>query len=122
MAKKFNKGDIIEYNGGQYTVIEDNGDGSGTVLDDQGEVVNPFYWDFEELVSTLVSSKGIKITACCQDQDNECCPFLNEGSFHKGHHVLDTCEAEKHRPIEDTTEVPDWCPLKSGPITVRLKG
>lgn len=158
VKKDFEPGDIIEYNGEQYKVLENNGE-FGAVKDSAGETVLTFYWDFEghesvlvgkasrmeafytefsekvkkdyaELFSEmntqneqllgLIASKEIGVVCCCTDADNKFCTFLNTGDFNLS--IPNTCNAKEDREIEDTTELPEWCPLKSGPVIVRLRG
>ena len=60
----------------------------------------------------------IRVKSCCEGfLENEYCPFFDDQS----HHFPSTCKAKDDRKIEDLNTIPDWCPLKSGPIIVRLK-
>lgn len=64
------------------------------------------------------SDKEIEVTGCREPND---CPFFNDG----GGEFPEYCsiDKEKNRDFKyGEIDHPDWCPLKSGPITVRLKG
>ena len=113
----FKPSDIIRYNRGTYKVLENHGI-YGTVQEHpSGEIVEKFYWVFDGFESTLIASKEIEVSECFK------CPIRNlDGFFNtKDYCPIDEREVEDKRILYGDKPFPSWCPLKSGPIMVRLK-
>lgn len=108
MKKDFKKGDIIEWDEHRYKVIENHGT-FGTVENSSGEIVKDFSWKFLDKESVLISRKEIEVTQCGD------CPLFYIGS------ALSICNIDKGSFIDNGKSIPKWCPLRSGPIIVRLK-
>ena len=115
VKKDYKKGDIIEFAKDRYKVLINHGE-SGTVQEyPNGDIVSNFYWKFEGEECILVARKEIEVTGCTGG-----CSFFHSKGFYS------CCEIE-HKEIpqnilKSLESKPDWCPLKSGPIIVRLKG
>lgn len=54
LSDVFDPGDVIEYNGDWFTVLENHGVGGVVKEYPDGEIVEPFYWEYEDMTSSLV--------------------------------------------------------------------
>lgn len=110
MQKDFKPGDIIQYAGDTFKVLKNHGD-SGRVQEyPNGDIIEPFYWWLDGFESVIIPSKEKLVAGC------DSCPFWRS-HFGFGHMICKITD----KKIECEYPIPNWCPLKSGPISVRLK-